>query len=65
MQQVPELVKNRLGFAMRQQRRLAIHGRRQISANQTEIRTTDIHIPVISESIHAPPRLFSRGYQSA
>ncbi len=38
MQQVAELVKDGLHFAMRQQRGLAVHGRRQIAADQAQMR---------------------------
>ena len=67
MQQMAELVENRLHFAVRQQRGLVAHRRRQVAADQAEVRLRRIQagIPVISESIQAPPRLFSRGYQSA
>src|SRR5205814_1815492 len=39
MQQVPEFVKDSLGFAVREQRRFPIHRRRQVSANQPQVRT--------------------------
>ena len=37
MQEMAELVENRLDFAMGQQRRFAIHGRGQIAADQSEV----------------------------
>ncbi len=38
MQQMAELVEDGLHFAMRQQRRLAAHGRRQVAADQAQVR---------------------------
>ena len=68
VQQVAELVENGLHFAVRQQRRLAADGRREVAADQSQVRAefaAGAGPPVISASIQAPPRLFSRGYQSA
>src|SRR6185369_192708 len=39
-----ELVKNRLSLTMRQQRGLAIDRRRQVAADQPEIRTALLHV---------------------
>ena len=38
MQQMAEFVEDGFHFAMRQQRRLAVHRRRQIAADQAEMR---------------------------
>ena len=38
MQQVAELVEDGLHFAMRQQRGLAAHRRRQVAADQAQVR---------------------------
>src|SRR5688572_11491811 len=37
MQEMPELVEDRLYFAMREQRGLAVHRRRQVSADQSQM----------------------------
>ena len=67
MQQVAELVEDGLHFAVREQRRPAGHGRRQVAADQRRdgAGTIGTGPPVMRASIQAPPRLFSRGYQSA
>ena len=67
VQQVAELVEDGLHFAMRQQRGLAAHRRRQVAADQAQVRAEAVRRRTAGDqaSIHAPPRLFSRGYQSA
>ena len=42
VQQVAELVEDGLHFAVRQQRRLAAHRRREVAADQSQVRTEAI-----------------------
>ncbi len=71
MQQMPELVEDGLDFAVGQQRRAIVGGRREIAADQAQMRILRApaqrraRSPVMRASIQAPPRLFSRGNQSA
>ena len=67
MQQMAELVENRLDLAMGEQRRQSVHRRRQVSADEPDVRLQAVAERDAGKkaSIQAPPRLFSRGNQSA
>ena len=68
VQQMSEFMKNGLDFAMSEQGGAIGAGRRQVAADQAQVRIVTARrcaSPVIRVSIQAPPRLFSRGNQSA
>ena len=53
MQQVAELVEDRLHFAMRQQRRLVSDRRREIAADQAQVRLEAVGVgPPVMKRIH-------------
>ena len=68
MEQMAEFVEDCLNLAMGQQRGLIPDRRSQVATDQPEMRLetpSGSGRPVRNASIQAPPRLFSRGYQSA